>query len=399
MGETPSFGRTRPFTAQEYMESLRDGREIWIYGERVKDVTTHPAFRNTVRMLARLYDALHDQRKSIAVHRDRYRQRRLHAQVLQAPRATPKKWWARAMRSPNGRASPTAGWAAARITRPRFWPRSARTPSFYTPYRGERPALVQEGAGGSHLRQSRHRQSSGGPQQGTVRSARRLHARREGDRRRPDRQRRKGGRHHLHADALQLHRQQRRAAHQDQGFRVRLHRAHRRARREALLPAVLRDDRGGHGQPVRLPALQPAGRKRLDHRLRQGLRALGERVRLRRYRQGQQLLPALRLPAALHVSRLRAAGREARFHRRAVAQGRGRHRRQGFPRRAGAGGRSAGVAQSVLGAHRRHGAHHHALDAGLRAAQSRLRPGVSRDVQHWLIRGSRRSSRTCWPAR
>src|SRR6201993_2400542 len=52
--------RTRPFTGAEYMESLRDGREIWIYGERVKDVTTHPAFRNTVRLIARLYDALHD---------------------------------------------------------------------------------------------------------------------------------------------------------------------------------------------------------------------------------------------------------------------------------------------------------------------------------------------------
>src|SRR6202162_2705578 len=56
--------RTRPFTSQEYLESLKDGREIWIYGERVKDVTTHPAFRNTVRMLARLYVALRDQRKS-----------------------------------------------------------------------------------------------------------------------------------------------------------------------------------------------------------------------------------------------------------------------------------------------------------------------------------------------
>src|SRR3954454_12815633 len=52
--------RTRPLTGAEYLESLRDGREIWIYGERVKDVTTHPAFRNTVRMLARLYDALND---------------------------------------------------------------------------------------------------------------------------------------------------------------------------------------------------------------------------------------------------------------------------------------------------------------------------------------------------
>jgi 4-hydroxyphenylacetate 3-monooxygenase len=31
----------------------------------VKDVTTHPAFRNTVRMIGRLYDALHDKRKEI----------------------------------------------------------------------------------------------------------------------------------------------------------------------------------------------------------------------------------------------------------------------------------------------------------------------------------------------
>src|SRR6188474_2524907 len=56
-------GRKRPFTGDEYLESLRDGREIWIYGERVKDVTTHPAFRNTVRMIARLYDALHDPKR------------------------------------------------------------------------------------------------------------------------------------------------------------------------------------------------------------------------------------------------------------------------------------------------------------------------------------------------
>ena len=46
---------------------------------------------------------------------------------------------------------------------------------------------------------------------------RRLHARRGGDRRRPGRQRRQGGGDHLEPDALQLHRQQRRAADQDQG--------------------------------------------------------------------------------------------------------------------------------------------------------------------------------------
>ncbi|MCO1597539.1 Pyoverdin chromophore biosynthetic protein pvcC [Micromonospora sp. RHAY321] len=52
--------KTRPLTGAEYIESLRDDREIYIYGERVKDVTSHPAFRNPVRMTARLYDALHD---------------------------------------------------------------------------------------------------------------------------------------------------------------------------------------------------------------------------------------------------------------------------------------------------------------------------------------------------
>src|SRR5262245_29206438 len=52
----------RPMTGDEYLESLKDGREVWVYGEKVKDVTTHPAFRNSVRMVARLYDALHDPR-------------------------------------------------------------------------------------------------------------------------------------------------------------------------------------------------------------------------------------------------------------------------------------------------------------------------------------------------
>jgi 4-hydroxyphenylacetate 3-monooxygenase len=50
----------RPFTGKEFLESLQGPREVWIYGERVRDVTAHPAFRNPARMLARLYDALHD---------------------------------------------------------------------------------------------------------------------------------------------------------------------------------------------------------------------------------------------------------------------------------------------------------------------------------------------------
>ncbi len=51
---------TRPMTGAEYLESLRDGREVYINGDRVPDVTTHPAFRNAARSIARLYDTLHD---------------------------------------------------------------------------------------------------------------------------------------------------------------------------------------------------------------------------------------------------------------------------------------------------------------------------------------------------
>lgn len=52
--------RRRPQTGAEYLQSLRDGRDVWIYGKRVEDVTVHPAFRNQCRMIARLYNALHD---------------------------------------------------------------------------------------------------------------------------------------------------------------------------------------------------------------------------------------------------------------------------------------------------------------------------------------------------
>jgi 4-hydroxyphenylacetate 3-monooxygenase len=59
-GEQDIPAGTRPLNGAEYIESLRDDREIYLYGDRVKDVTTHPAFHNPVRMTARLYDALHD---------------------------------------------------------------------------------------------------------------------------------------------------------------------------------------------------------------------------------------------------------------------------------------------------------------------------------------------------
>jgi 4-hydroxyphenylacetate 3-monooxygenase len=48
-------------TGNEFLSQLRENQgEVWIDGERVKDVTTHPATRHAARSLAHLYDMQHD---------------------------------------------------------------------------------------------------------------------------------------------------------------------------------------------------------------------------------------------------------------------------------------------------------------------------------------------------
>src|SRR3954467_12837503 len=46
-------------SGNEHLESLRDGRVIYIGSEKVDDVTTHPAFRNAARSMAAIYDLKH----------------------------------------------------------------------------------------------------------------------------------------------------------------------------------------------------------------------------------------------------------------------------------------------------------------------------------------------------
>ena len=44
-------------TGQDYIKGLQESpREVWLRGERVKDVTTHPALRGGVKAVAALYD-------------------------------------------------------------------------------------------------------------------------------------------------------------------------------------------------------------------------------------------------------------------------------------------------------------------------------------------------------
>lgn len=58
-------------TGKEYIESIRDDREVWIDGKRVEDVPGHPAFKPLVDVRARIYDMAHeDQYRSIMSYAD-----------------------------------------------------------------------------------------------------------------------------------------------------------------------------------------------------------------------------------------------------------------------------------------------------------------------------------------
>ncbi|MCA0044859.1 4-hydroxyphenylacetate 3-hydroxylase family protein [Celeribacter litoreus] len=43
-------------TGAQHIASLQDGRQVYIDGELVDDVTTHPAFRNAIQSMAKIYD-------------------------------------------------------------------------------------------------------------------------------------------------------------------------------------------------------------------------------------------------------------------------------------------------------------------------------------------------------
>ena len=45
-----------PKTGADHLNSLRDGRTIYLDGQRIADVVEHPAYRNAIRSTAHLYD-------------------------------------------------------------------------------------------------------------------------------------------------------------------------------------------------------------------------------------------------------------------------------------------------------------------------------------------------------
>lgn len=77
-------------TGAEYIESIRDGREVYMAGERVKDVPTHPMFKPLVDIRARFYDMQHDARTRHIMTYDEDGQR--HAIGNKLPH-TQADWW------------------------------------------------------------------------------------------------------------------------------------------------------------------------------------------------------------------------------------------------------------------------------------------------------------------
>jgi 4-hydroxyphenylacetate 3-monooxygenase len=57
-------------SGNEHLESLRDGRVVYIGSERVADVTTHPAFRNAARTVASIYDMKLAEREAMSFEQD-----------------------------------------------------------------------------------------------------------------------------------------------------------------------------------------------------------------------------------------------------------------------------------------------------------------------------------------
>ena len=155
---------SRPLTGDEYLESLRDGREVYVYGERVKDVTTHPAFRNSARSIARLYDALHDDRNRdvLTTETDTGSGGRTH-KFFRFPRSAEDCVGDLGAIAAVGAAELRVARAAAPITRRRSWRRSAQTPTSTSPTRRTQ-ALVPRSTGDGALLEPRDHPSARGSQ-------------------------------------------------------------------------------------------------------------------------------------------------------------------------------------------------------------------------------------------
>jgi 4-hydroxyphenylacetate 3-monooxygenase len=79
-------------TGSEYLESIRDGREVYINGERVKDLASHPMFKPLVDIRARIYDMQHEAATRPVLSFEENGE--WHAVANKLPRSQ-EDWWAK----------------------------------------------------------------------------------------------------------------------------------------------------------------------------------------------------------------------------------------------------------------------------------------------------------------
>src|SRR5262249_22572109 len=160
----------------------------WIYGEKVDDVTAHPAFRNAARSVARLYDALHDpeHRDVLTVETDTGSGGVTHPLLPAPPAAGGLVRGPGAVPAPAPPTHRPAGpWATLhlRLEGPPArlqggFPRDVRPErGLLRPVRGDRAPLVPRLAGAHLLHNPPARDPAGRPEPGHPRGGRHLHPR------------------------------------------------------------------------------------------------------------------------------------------------------------------------------------------------------------------------------
>jgi 4-hydroxyphenylacetate 3-monooxygenase len=77
-------------TGQQYLDSIRDGREVYIDGARVKDVTRHPMLKPLIDIRARIYDMQHEAATRSILSFEQ--EGEWHAVANKLPR-TQQDWW------------------------------------------------------------------------------------------------------------------------------------------------------------------------------------------------------------------------------------------------------------------------------------------------------------------
>ena len=154
-------GKYIPFTGREYLDSLTTGGKSGFTANASSNVTEHPAFRNSARMIAPdVRCPARSEAQGHPHHPDRVG--RLYPSLLSRPSFF--RGAGRPARRHRGMAEapPGDGWGAPPTTRAASSARLGGNAPFYQRLRGKRQALVPQGPGTHLVRQPRDHAPAGG---------------------------------------------------------------------------------------------------------------------------------------------------------------------------------------------------------------------------------------------